>query len=187
MKPMKIKLNEVTESGKQYTFNRSTGELNYDLKDLIGDLPYEADFFIKPLNSKDYEVKGLIRTQTFEQCSLCGDQFKFKTEAKINEILIPGKDEVKNSQFSKSNHVSELNDDGPSVCEYYNDVFMVGEFFHEAIALTVPYNPKPDQNDDGSCKVCLKTLTNELFTYDEKMGVEQKVNPFGSLKNLKLN
>ncbi len=187
MKSMKIKLNEVSEIGKEYTFNRSTGELNFDLKDLIGDLPYEAEISIRPLNSKDYEVKGVIKTQTFEQCSLCGDQFKFKTEARINEILIPGKDEIKNSQFSKSNHVSELNDDGPSVCEYYNDVFMVGEFIHEAIALTVPYNPKPDKNDDGSCKVCLKTLTNELFTYDEKMGVEQKVNPFVSLKNLKLN
>ena len=63
MKSMKIKLNEVSEIGKEYIFNRSTGELNFDLKDLIGDLPYEAEISIRPLNSKDYEVKGLIKKE----------------------------------------------------------------------------------------------------------------------------
>jgi len=184
---MRIKLNEIPEDGREYTFNRQTGELNEDLRDLIGDLPFEAKIFIKPMNTKNYDVRGFIKTATQEMCSLCGDTFKFKVEAKIQEILIPGADEIKNSQFAKSNHVSELDESGPGVSEYKNDIFEVGEFLHEAIAINVPFNPKPDLNDDGSCTICLKTLSQEAFYYDEKMSEVVKTNPFQALKSIKVN
>lgn len=184
---MRIKLNEIPEEGREYFFNRQTGELNQILKDLIDSLPYEAKIYIKPMNTKNYDVRGYIKTATQELCSACGDTFQFKVDAKIQEILIPGADEIKNSQFAKSNHVSELDESGPGVSEYKNEIFEIGEFLHEAIALNIPFNPKPDLNDDGSCTICLKTLSQDAFFYDEKMGEVVKSNPFQALKGVKIN
>lgn len=187
---MKIKLHEIPEEGREYVFNRSTGELNTVLKDLISDSAYEAKAFIRPLNSKDYEVKGFIKTHTDELCSHCGDSFKFKVEALVHEILIPGTEEIKNSQFSKSNHVSELKEDGPGVSEYHSDQFDLGEFLHEAVALAIPFNPR-HETDDEACKTKFKTPVSGTFVYDEKMGntieQEKKNNAFNVLKGLKIN
>lgn len=184
---MKIKLNEIPEDGRDYVFNRQTAELNTILKDLIADAPFDAEIRIRPMNTKNYEIKGFIKSSTEEICSRCGENFKFKMNALINEILIPGAEEIKNSQFSKSNHVSELNEDGPGVSEYYNDQFDLGEFLHEAIALVIPFNPRHAENDPD-CQVEFKLdSTSEALIYDEKMSEQKKTNAFEALKNLKLN
>ena len=183
---MKIKLHEIPEEGREYFFNRATGELNLALKDLIENAPYEAKVFVKPLNSKNYDITGYVKTSTNEVCSHCGDTFQFKIETPMHEILIPGAEEIKNSQFSKSNHVSELKQDGPGVSEYFGDAFDLGEYVHEAIALTVPYNPRHPKND-SACKLGYKSDNPEVFVYDEKMGEEKKNEAFDVLKGLKLN
>jgi len=181
---MKIKLNEIPENGRDYHFNRKTGEINADLQDLIQDTPYELNFSIRPLNTKDYELKGLLQTHTQEFCSLCGENFKFNVNAKINEILIEsaGADKDLEKQ-SRSNHFSELNENGPSVLEYNDDEFDLGAFAHESAAINIPFNPK--------CENCIKSDTGVPFKYDEDMGnfekAKEKENPFNVIKGLKIN
>lgn len=181
---MKIKLNEIPADGREYTFNRKTAELNAVLQDLIADNPYDVKFFINPLNTKDYELKGKLTTHTQELCSLCGETFKFNVNAKIHEILIEsaGADKELEKQ-SRSNHFSELNETGPSVVEYHDGVFEAGDFIHETAAISIPFNPK--------CESCLKSDTGEPFRYDEDMGnfekAKEKENPFNVLKGLKIN
>lgn len=187
---MKIKLHEIPEDGREYIFNRKTGELNAVLADLIEKADYTAQIYIRPLNTKNYDIKGSIKSETKEICSHCGENFNFKAQASFHEILIPGAEEIKNSQFSKSNHVSELNEDGPGVSEYFADQFDVGEFFHEALAFSIPFNPRHDAGDPD-CKTIFKSEDSETFIYDEKMGntieQEKKNNAFNVLKGLKLN
>lgn len=183
---MKIKLHEIPEEGKEYTFNRNTAELNDSLEDLIHNSGYDIRVHIKPLTTKNYEVRGSVNTATDELCSLCGDAFKFKVNARLHEILVPALHEAKNNQFSKSNHVSELKEDGPGVTEYSNDIFDLGEYLHEAIALTIPFNPKHDINDPA-CKTAVKSSDKNAFIYDEKMSEEKKSNAFDVLKGLKIN
>lgn len=187
---MKIKLNEIPEDGRDYVFNRKTGELNTVLEDLIGKAEYTAQVFIRPLNSKNYDVKGTIKSTTEELCSHCGEDFNFKAQASVHEILIPGADEIKNSQFSKSNHVSELKDDGPGVSEYFSEQFDVGELLHEALAFSIPFNPSHEKGDPD-CKTAIKSADTDAFIYDEKMSntieQEKKNNAFNVLKGLKLN
>ncbi|AZZ36804.1 hypothetical protein CIK05_08380 [Bdellovibrio sp. qaytius] len=187
---MKIKLHEIPEDGRDYIFNRKTGELNTVLEDLIEKAEYTAQLYIRPLNTKNYDVKGSIKSETQELCSHCGENFNFKAQASFHEILIPGAEEIKNSQFSKSNHVSELNQDGPGVSEYFADQFDVGEFLHEALAFSIPFNPRHDKGDPA-CKTSFKSEAADLFVYDEKMGnaeeQEKKNNAFNVLKGLKLN
>lgn len=180
-----VKLHEIPENGKEFVFNRKTAELNLILKDLIEDSNYEVTVFIKPMNTKNYEVKGTATASSTQLCSTCGDNFEFKSKAYISEILIPGAEDIKNSHFSKSNHVSELNQDGPGVSEYFADTFDLGEFLHEAIAFTIPFNPKHDAKD-SACTVKFKSDENG-FIYDEKMSEEKKPNAFDVLKGIKLN
>ncbi len=181
---MKIRLNEIPEDGRDYHFTRNTGEINADLQDLIQNTPYDLKFTIRPLNNKDYALKGLLTTQTQELCSLCGETFKLSLNAKINEILIEsaGADKELEKQ-SRSNHFSELTENGPSVIEYKDDVFEMGEFAHESAAINIPFNPK--------CENCLKSDTGKAFNYDEDMGSFEKAkdqeNPFNVLKGLKIN
>lgn len=189
---MKIKLHEIPTTGREYHLTQKTAELTPALKDLVGDHDYDVKFSITPLNNKDYELKGSLNTTTSEICSLCGETFDFKVKAPLHEILIesagPEKDLEKQS---RSNHFSELNDAGPSVTEYNGDIFDLGEFSHQAVALSVPYNPKPEADKDGNCKVCLTMNLNQEIKYDEDMSsfekAKEKENPFNVLKGIKLN
>lgn len=187
---MKIKLHEIPEDGREYIFDRKTGELNSVLADLIDKAEYTVQMYIRPLNTKNYDVKGSIKSTTNELCSHCGEDFAFKAQASFHEILIPGAEEIKNSQFSKSNHVSELKEDGPGVSEYYDDQFDAGEFLHEALAFSIPFNPRHEKGDPD-CKPVLKSEDSDAFKYDEKMSntieQEKKNNAFNVLKGLKLN
>ncbi len=191
---LQIKLHEVPEEGREYTYNKATGELNESLRDLIENNDYHAKLFIKPLNHKDYSLTGTLQTRTVEICSLCGETFQFPTTAKINEILIPAAQNKEKEKQSRSNHFSELDDSTFGVSEYKGDTFDMGEHLHEAVALSVPFNPKPKQNDDGSCSVCLKSFQFGDFNYDENMGVvdnatgkpTDKPNPFNVLKDFKV-
>ncbi len=187
---MKIKLNEIPNDGRDYTFNEKTAELTPAIKDLVAQNNYDLKFHIKPFNHKDFEVRGQLTTSTSEICSLCGETFNFKIKTQINEILIPvaATDKAEEKQ-SRSNHVSELDDEGPSVTEYQNDIFDLGELTHQTIALAIPFSPKPDSNDDGSCKVCLKINLKDNFKYDEDLSnfnkAKENENPFSVLKTIK--
>jgi uncharacterized protein len=183
---MKLKLNEIPEDGREYIYTKETGELNESIRDLIENNTYKVQFFIKPLNNDDFIMSGTVTTKTKEICSLCGDTFQFPTTAKINEILIPKALNKDHEKQSKSNHVSEQDENAPAVSEYKGEVFEIGEFIHEAIALSIPFNPKPEQSVDGDCLFCLKPVPSGAFMYDEDVGISEKLNPFSALKDLKL-
>lgn len=188
---MKLKLNEIPHEGLEYVLTNKTAELNADLKDLVGSNDYEIQFFIKPLNHRDFELKGTLKAHTVETCSLCGDTFNFPVKAKLHEILLPATPLDKMDKQARSNHFSELDQDGPSVTEYENDQIDLGEFSHQAIALNVPYSPKPEMKENGDCSVCLKVQMNTPFKYEDDMtkfeAEKKKENPFNVLKNVKLN
>ncbi|AGH95534.1 YceD family protein [Pseudobdellovibrio exovorus] len=177
---MKIKLNEIPEDGRQYSLNRETAELNGTLEDLISQNDYKISLDIRPLNSRDFTVNGQVSTKTHEQCSRCGQDFNFGVEKTIREILIPTQEQGRTGKYAKSasHHVTDA-DEEVSVTEYSKQQFDLGEFLHEAIALEVPFNP--------FCDDCLQPENNKAFIYDEKMGEEQKPNPFSALKGIKID
>jgi len=188
----KIKLNEVPEEGREYVFNQNTAELNADLADLIGSSPFSATVYIRPLNTKDFELRGQVQASTNEDCSLCGESFKLPAKIQMSEILIPSthrssEKNDKTGKQSKPNHISDLANDGTGVTEYQGEEFEIGQCIRQAIALSVPFNPKPPVNEKGDCSVCLMSQMTEPFSYDENMGNVEKKNPFAVLKGVKLN
>lgn len=185
---MRINLTEIPEEGRTYLWNNKTAELNAQLADLVGSIPHEAEFFIKPMNTKDFEMSGVIKTEVPDDCSRCGIDFNFKVNERFKAILIPKMEIDRTGKYAKVNHVSEAIEYGPSVSEYTGTHFEMGEYLHEIVALAAPFNPAPPENKDGDCTLCLKHVRGKLFVYDEAMPVDQKPeNPFQALKNLKLN
>lgn len=176
---MKIKLNEISEHGENYTFTRNTAELNEELKDLIDSNDYTINLYIKPLNSRDFIVNGNILSGRKEQCSRCAEDFYLKITKKINEILIPSQEQDRTSKYAKSSIKVDETDEEVSVTEYSKQQFDLSEFLHEAIALEIPFTPR--------CEGCSKPENDKTFIYDEKMGEDVKPNPFQALKGIKLN
>jgi len=184
---MRINLSEIPEEGRSYVCNRKTGELNTSLKDLLGDAAFEAEFFIKPLNSKDFELRGVIKTTLPEDCSRCGVDFELKIAPSFQEILIPRQEDVRTGHYAKVNHISEAEVAGPSVSEYDNSVFDMGEYVHEVVAIAAPFNPAGPENEKGDCSICGIRVRGRSFGYDEQLPVEKPESPFAALKNIKLN
>lgn len=185
---MIINLFEITEEGKTFKYNNETAEVNEVLEDLIGSNKYESEFTIRPLNSKDYELKGWINTRTKEICSHCGLNIQFPVKAKFHEILIPPQEMTRDGKYAKPNHFSETEVSGPDCTEYLHDIkFDIGEFLHESIALTVPYNPAPEVNPKGECTDCgqnVKDLLKEINNQNEEN--LKQTSPFAALKGLKI-
>ncbi|WP_374028654.1 DUF177 domain-containing protein [Bdellovibrio bacteriovorus] len=184
---MKINLTEIPEEGRSFQYNSQTGELNAVLKDLIGGAHYDAEFFVKPLNSKDFELVGKVRTKTPEQCSRCGIEIAFPVNEKFHEILIPKQSQPRGSKYSKVNHVSDLPEEGPDVSEYEGHLFDIGEYIHEVIALAAPFNPAGPEDENGDCSICKIPVKGQSFSYDEELPLEKPANPFAVLKNIKIN
>jgi uncharacterized protein len=185
---MKINLQEIPEEGKNFDWNDKSGELVRSLQDLIGETPHQAQFFIRPINSKDFEMTGFIQTLKPELCSRCGLDFKFDIKQQFHEILIPQQPEDRTGKYARVNHVSEATQEGPGATEYgTNHSFNMGEYLHEQVAIALPFNPAPAEKANGDCSLCEKPVAGMVFSYNEEMPPEKTDNPFVVLKNLKLN
>ena len=110
-----IHLNEIPDDGREWQLTRQSGELNQILGDLIQDSSYLAEFMIRPLDAGTYELTGTIKTTLPEDCSRCGLDFKWPVNERFRELLIPEIPPERNSQYAKANHISDHNNEGPSV------------------------------------------------------------------------
>lgn len=182
---MLINLLEIPEDGKIYVCNQSTKEFNEILADLIGTTAYQTQFFIKPLSNGTFELSGNIQTQLPEQCSRCGLDFKMQVNQDFKELLIPQLDQPRNAKYSRPNHFSDLKEDVVPVYEYQGHHLNMGEYLHELVAITEPFNPAAPVDEKGDCTVCAININNKNFNYDEDFVAP--VSPFAALKNIKLN
>lgn len=184
---MRINLLDLPEEGKQFHWSTKTGEINLVLSDLIKNSAYEAEFFIRPINNRDFDLTGIIRTQLPEQCSRCGLDFTFGVNQKFHEILIPEQKLDRGGKYARVNHISDIQTEELSVSEYQpQGHFDMGEFLHEQVALALSFNPAPPEDDKGNCSICEIPVRGKDFSYKEDMPEEPKANPFNVLKNLKI-
>lgn len=183
-----INLFEIPEEGKTFKYSDETAEVTEALSDLIGTNNYETEFFIKPLNSKDFELKGWLKTRTKEICSHCGLGIQFPIKAQFHEILIPPQDYPRDGKYAKPNHFSEIETSGPDCTEYQDQMkFDIGAYLHESIALNTPYNPAPELNPKGECTDCGQNVSEMLSKLSLKnQENQQQTHPFEALKGLKI-
>lgn len=185
---MKINLNDIPQEGRSYKLDRTETELNPCLDDLIQKADYTTEFTIRPLtvNSRDFEMKGWIKTETPEVCSRCGIDFQHPINAKFHEFLIPKQDQPRGSRYAHVNHVSELSE-GPETVEYEGQEFDLGEYLHEVIAMAVPFNVACPENAANECRIYENPEGEQGFSVNKDIPLEKPESPFAALKNLKLN
>ncbi len=185
---MKIRLGEIPDEGRNYTYDRSTGEMNAELEDLIGTHPYAVDMFIKPIGNA-YELRGSLKTTLSEVCSKCGYDFELPVDRKFNEIIFEEENEHRKSQGVHGNQSVNFSDEGTSMVPVRGNVFDAGNYTHEAIALAEPFYPTCGPN--GSClhadevAEVVERLEREANAAVNE--VSEKTNPFAALKDLELS
>jgi uncharacterized protein len=186
---MRINLQEIPEAGKSFSISSKTGELNEVLSDLIGDLPYQADFQISVINQTTFELTGWVKTETVELCSRCGIDFNWNVDQSFKELMLPEIPPERNSHYSKPNHFSEMTNEDLTTVSYQGHHFDIGEYIHEVIAISIPFNPSPAKNSKGDCSLCLVSVESiqqeKKIVFDEEL--EKPVSPFSALKGIKLN
>jgi uncharacterized protein len=182
---MKIRLGEIPEEGRNYTFDRKSAELNADLEDLVGTHPYTVDMFIKPIGNA-YEMRGSVKTTLSEVCSKCGYDFEMPVDRKFNEILFEEQDDHRKSQGVHGNQSVNFLGEGPSMIPVRGNVFDAGDYTHEAIALEEPFYPMCGPN--GTCLHAdeVKEIV-ERLEEQSAAAVDEPTHPFAALKDLELS
>lgn len=176
---MKIKLSEIPSAGREYEYDRKSGELNEVLKDLIAGADYSVRFRISPMGN-EFLLTGELKTVTSEICSRCGWDLEIPLYQKLNEVLVELPEAQRDDQTVHGNQSVDFLAEGPSMTPYRKDIFNAGEFIHESIALAVP--PYPD------CGKELCPNLNEVLKKQEELENEfqkksTRVSPFEGLKN----
>jgi uncharacterized metal-binding protein YceD (DUF177 family) len=173
---MKIRLADIPTEGKPLLFNRATGELNADLKDLIQNRDYEVEMHINPIGNS-YEVVGILRAEIEDLCSRCGWDLKLPIGRKFHEYLVEeNPDEYRKKQNIKGNQAFNFVNDGPAMTTYKNGIFDVAEFVHEQIALSQPSYPSCGLDDCEHLKEAQAKI-NELAREFELADLDEAPKP----------
>ncbi|HVK60373.1 MAG TPA: DUF177 domain-containing protein [Bdellovibrionales bacterium] len=185
---MKIRLNEIPQEGREYIFDRKSGELNDALTDLIDKNPYEVVLTIKPIGNA-YEMRGTIGTSTREVCSKCGYDFDLKIDRRINEILFEDETEYRKAHSVHGNQSVDFLGQGPSMLPYKGDVFDAGDYVHEVIALEEPFYPMCGADGECSRKAEVDEIHARLQSDFETATQEEAEvkSPFSVLKGLEVS
>lgn len=137
---MKINLAEIPEEGRDFHYDRETGELNEILEDLVHREKYSIDFTIRPMGNA-YELRGKLQTRLPDVCSKCGDEMSSPIDHKFHEILLEEQEDYRKSHSVHGNQSVDFLAQTPSVSHYQGNIFEAGEFLHEEVALAGPLYP----------------------------------------------
>ncbi len=141
---MKIRLSEIPEEGRHYTFDQKTGELNEALKDLVGERDYSVEFDIRPMGNV-YEIAGQVKTTLIETCSKCGWDLELGLARKFREILM---EEMKDKDAKiAGHHTLNLAEEKFEISEYRNDHLELDGLVHQAIAEGIEEYPSCGKDD----------------------------------------
>lgn len=185
---MKIRLNEIPQDGREYVFDRKSGELNGALADILGTHPYDVKFTIKPIGNA-YELRGKVATTLTETCSKCGWEFDMPVSRALNEILFEEQEEYRKAHSVHGNRSVDYGTTDLEMSAYRGEVFDAANFVHEAIALAEPFYPTCGKKD-GACdreaevRKIREQLEAEYASAEEEAAIMR--NPFAVLKGLDL-
>jgi uncharacterized protein len=182
---MNINLLEIPDQGETFLLTSKDTEMAELLADLLAGQEFFAEVFIRPIQRPSYEIRGRIKTQSPEECSRCGLEFKYPIDESFAELLHPKTPLPRDGKYSRVNHFSDLTGEGPAIYEYEGHHLDLGEYLHEVIALAQPAIPAPSVQTDGTCSLCHENVQKMSFTYDEDFPALNKA--FADLKNLRKN
>jgi len=189
---MKIRIIDIPREGNHWNLSQNEDpELDLALADLIHGSPYFVSINLRPLDQLgSFQISGYFKSKWDEPCSRCGDEFKFELNFHFQDILIPKIEAPSDEDIKHSHHINinETEDDEFSSFEYENEIFNLGDYLHEQVALKIPLAPSPPITNQGKCALCHKSTEDILKQFNLLDGQQpvQKKSPFEALKKIKL-
>ncbi|MDZ4661861.1 MAG: DUF177 domain-containing protein [Pseudomonadota bacterium] len=181
---MKINLNEIPVEGREYICNQRTGEFSESLADLVRQEPYTVHFLVRPIGNI-FEVTGNIKTQLNLTCARCAADFKSTLDLKLNELLVPGEKLPRTGKEAKVNHISELDDDGPTTSIFESFSFDMNPLIRDTVALSEPTIAFCKIECKGLCQYCGQDLNAVTCNCDVEH--QMRASPLAKLAEIKLN
>lgn len=179
---MKIRLSEIPEDGRHFSFTRETGELNRALKDILEKAPYKVEMTIRPLGNA-YEMEGKIVTSLSEICSLCGWDLNLPLNKPFKEIMIEAPEIDRETHSVHGNQsVNFLSDTGSSTT-FKDGFFDAAEFVHELVAISEPLYPACG---DPDCEHLEEATQKRAELAAEFSRADENKSPFALLKDVEL-
>ncbi len=184
--PYEITLKDLPAEGREFAYDRESGELTAAIHDLVGENPYSVRFTITPVGNA-FDLRGEVQTSMDLPCATCGTEFKFPIQQKLHELLVVEKPLNKNEHHSRANHAHEWASGGPDCLMLDSEVLKVRDYMHEMIALNEPIRPLCSPGVDDRCAQAKELPEREWLSFgEEKPGQGIKVNPFEVLQKVKL-
>jgi uncharacterized protein len=183
---MIIRLHELGKDGRSFSFTEETEELESSLADYLQGQSFIIEFFLRPLSSKTFEMKGHFVTKVPSVCSKCSEDFMIPVDTSFHEILVQPQPEDRTGKYAKTPLAS---DETLSSYEYSPDLtFNAGEYFHELLGITLPSYPKHSESEKEICLQALHELGVDIEDPEAEVELGEKPSsPFNVLQNLKLS
>jgi uncharacterized metal-binding protein YceD (DUF177 family) len=168
--------------------------------------PTQVSFTLRRVDDLVH-VSGKVKTHLVLLCSLCADAFQFPIQLQFHTLLTQTEmyaetpressrknnfdhdqgledwlaDEEGGGEGEEEGAPLNLNASDFEVTVVKEPLADLREILHEQIVLTLPMQPKPDQDEKGDCVKCGRNQDSFLREAEEPL----KENPFSVLKNLK--
>jgi len=145
-----------------------------------------------------FEVDGRIQTGVNLLCSLCADGFNFSIQTRFRVLYTqnpqylghvkkgrPGDAEVQRvfGKQGMSDESATLDDTDDFEVEVLEQPYInLADTLSEQMVLTIPIQPRPEQDEDERCRKCGLTPQDLGLSTDEDL--DEESSPFAGLKNL---
>jgi uncharacterized metal-binding protein YceD (DUF177 family) len=187
MTPTEITLKDIPAEGRDFDYDRESGELNAALHDLVGENPYRVHLHITPMGNA-FDLRGEVETALNLLCATCGTEFKYPVKHSLHELMVVEKPLNKNEHHSRANHAHEWENSGPDCLMLDSDILKVKDYLHEMIALAEPIRPLCSPSaDEDRCSQAKDLPERDWLSFGpEKPGEGIRTNPFNILQKVKL-
>ena len=150
---LKINLKSLSNQGWDFSYNQKSAELTKKLRPLIGENSYNIRVCVRPSGHSSYIISGQIQTWFNLLCARCAYEFKESINKEFEEKIFLQKKLIRIDKRVRNSHFSELmNTEDFTVIN--DDLFDIGEFLHELIAVEEPLRPLGAKTCDDNHLIC---------------------------------
>ena len=180
---MKIRLNEIPTDGRSFKFDRTTGELNQTMNELVQAHPYEIAFTIRPIGNA-FELRGELSTVMSEICSTCGYDIEIPIKRRLSEILMEEVETDRTGKTAGGTNSVNFDPNTPNVFNYSDDHFDANAYAFEAVGASEPKYPTCGSDDCENLEEA-RAIQARLKAEFEAVDIENEVHPgLAALKGL---
>ena len=179
-KALRVKLDEITESGYHLSCSRSenwVSEIFKDLKDsdftFVDDIEIQIEIF---KFEKDISVSGLLKTAIKMSCIRCLGDFNFPLEAEFHYDFFPADERESSPEI-------EISTRDLDVLYYQGGFIEIPPLIREQVLLNIPSYPLCRELCKGICSKCGLNLNRVPCQCEKEEGVGSK---FEALRNFPL-